>query len=119
MIEVRSLQGTIRAPEHYPGQPRPKLSFDLFEGVSGRRLESLQTDETGNFDIQNAGAGLYFLNLKPSDLKDWGNDPITGQIIVAVLPDAAAENLDIDLGWSSCGLSYVNHTEPYHQMRLN
>jgi hypothetical protein len=116
-IVVRSLKGTIRA---YTGLPQPKLSFDLFEGVRGRKIKSFLANEMGEFDIQSAGPGLYFLNLKSSGLKDWGNEPITGQIIVIVNSDATADHLDIDLGWSSCGLSYVNHTEcPRSSIRVN
>jgi len=106
-IFVRSLKGTIRGPDYLPGQSQ-RLSLDVLEGISGRTLKSLQTTENGQFNFEGAGPGLYFLNLKPSGLRDWAGYAITGRIAVAVDAGARTDHLDVDLGWSSCGLSYVD-----------
>lgn len=109
ILTVKSLRGRIRGPYHYLGKPERKLSFELFEGVSGRKLEGFQTTETGEFNVPNVAAGLYFLYLNPPDPKD--DYSIRGQIVVAVRPDATADHLDIDLGFSDCGLTYTNQID--------
>lgn len=96
-IRVRSLKGTIHAPNHLPGGTQPRLALDLLEGVSGRTLKSLETTENGEFSFEGAAPGLYFLNLRRSDL-----------IAVAVDNAAPSDHLELDVGWSSCGLWYVD-----------
>jgi hypothetical protein len=106
-ILVRSLKGTIRGPDYLPGQPQPGISLDILEGRSGRNRKTLRTNDSGEFDLEGAPSGLYFLNLKPSGLVDSSGEPITGLIAVAVDRSAAQDRLDLDLEWSSCGLSYA------------
>src|SRR5262249_24630305 len=86
-IVVRSLKGTLRGPDYLPGQSQPRLSLDLLEGNSGRRLKSLETTDSGEFNFESAAPGLYFLSLKTS-----------GLIAVAVDPGALTDYLDVDLG---------------------
>jgi hypothetical protein len=54
------------------------------------------------------------LNLKPSGLRGWSGEPITGAIAVAVDQGAPTDHLDIDLGWTSCGLWYRDQNKCPH-----
>jgi hypothetical protein len=107
-VLVRFLKGTIRGPDYVPGQPQPRLSIDLLDGRSGRRLKTLQTNDKGEFSIEGATPGLYFLSLKPSGLWDGSGEQITGRIVIALDRHAPTDHLDLDLGWSSCGLYYAD-----------
>jgi len=119
-VFVRSLKGTIRGPDYLPGQPQPRLSLELLDGSSGRRLKTLQTNDNGEFNFESAAPGLYFLNLKPSGLRDWAGEQITGLIVVFVDRDAPADHLDLDLAWSSCGLSYADRSKcPYSDLQID
>jgi hypothetical protein len=110
-VFVRSLKGTIRGPDYLPGQSQPRLSLDLLEASSGRKLKSLRTTESGEFNFGSAAQGLYFLSLKPSGLTDWGGEQITGLVAVAVDQGSPTDHLDVDLAWSSCGLAYVDRSK--------
>lgn len=107
-IRVRSLSGTMRAPNAVPGQlEQPVLSLDLLEGVSGRVLSSISTTARGEFDFGKLVPGLYFIRLKPYHAF---NQEIGGLISVAVDPSAPAraDKLDLSLTWTSCGLMYTD-----------
>ncbi len=117
-ILVRSLKGTIRGPDYLPGRPQPTLSLDVMEGISGKWLMSLQTDDNGEFNFDKVAAGLYFLNLK-SGLTDWSGQPLTGLVAVAVDYAAPTDHLDIGLGSTSCGLWYADRSKcPQSDLQL-
>lgn len=109
-VLVRSLKGSIRRPGYFPGQSQPVVSLDLLEAISGQRLKRLQTTNRGEFDFESAAPGLYFLSLRPVDLKD-PSEQITGLIAVAIDREAPTDQLDLDLGWSSCGLWYADRSK--------
>ena len=100
-ILVRSLKGTIRGQNYLPGQAQPGFSLDLLEAVSGRVLKNQRSNDKGQFNFGSTKPGLYFLRLNLGE-------PQSGLISVAVGRTAPAEELDLDLGWSSCGLHYSN-----------
>ena len=104
VVAVRSLRGTIHAPGYPPGRPQPRLSLDLLESRSRKTLKNVETTETGEFNYEWSTPGIYFLQLKPSGLRDSAGYEITGLIAVAVDPEVPTDHLDLDLGWSSCGL---------------
>lgn len=110
-ILLRSLKGTLHAPGYLPGQPEPRLSLDLMEGISGRVVGSGHSDSNGEFNFPDAPPRLYFLRVNPSGLKDWAGNQITGMIAVALESSAQADGLDLELGWSSCGLSYQDRSK--------
>jgi len=97
-VLVRSLKGKIREPDYLPGQLQPTFSVDLMEGISGRKLKSLRTTPSGEFDFESVTPGRYSLSL-PS-------------VLVAVVVDdrAPTDHLDLDLGWTSCGMWYANQS---------
>ena len=110
-VLVRSLKGTLRGPDYLAGQSQARLSLALLEGNSGRLLKSAESDNSGEFSFEGVASGLYFLGRKPSGLRAWPGEPLTGLIAVAVDQGAQMDNLDIDLGWTSCGLWYVDQNK--------
>ncbi len=106
-VAVRSLKGTLRGPDYLPGRQR-ELSLELHDGVSGKLIKALRTNAHGQFDSEITKPGRYFLRLKPSGLLDWGRNEITGLIAVTVSPNTSQDQMDVDLLWSSCGLSYAD-----------
>lgn len=109
-VLIRSLKGTIRGPDFLSGK-QPRLSLDLLEGTLARRLKSVQSTASGDFDFEIAAPGLYFLSLRPSGLKGWSGEQITGLVAVAVDKRAGADHLDVDLEWTSCGLQYADRSQ--------
>lgn len=108
-IHVRSVSGTMRAPDAVPGRLQQSvLSLELLEGVSGRVLSSINTTDLGAFDFGKLVPGLYFIHLKPyaAVFGQVGG----GLIGIAVDPaaPARADKLDLNLTWSSCGLGYTD-----------
>lgn len=103
-IAVRSLKGTLRFPPDIQAGPGPIASLSLLEGISGRRLKTGEITPNGHFDFGDVESGLYFLQLnKPRARADGA-----GMIGVTVDPTAASQWLDIELGWTSCGMWYTD-----------
>jgi len=108
-IRVRSLSGTMRAPDAVAGRlDQPILSLELLEGVSGRILSSINTTDRGEFDFGKLVPGIYFIHLKPYSA--FRQQQVEGLISVAVDTGARARanKLDLSLAWTSCGLMYTD-----------
>jgi hypothetical protein len=86
-IHVRSLSGSMRAPDSVPGRQQPVLSLELLDGISGRVLSSISTTGSGAFDLGKLVPGLYFIHLKPYAAF---SQKVEGLISVAVDPAAPA-----------------------------
>jgi hypothetical protein len=110
-LTVRSLKGVLRGPGYVPGEPQPAFSVELLEGLSGRSLDTAQTSESGQFSFTTAAKpGLYFLKLTQSNPgPSW--DSINGLVIVAADPTAQANQLDLDLGLTTCGMWYADSNQ--------
>jgi len=107
-IHVRSLSGTMRAPDAIPGRlEQSVLPLELLDGVSGRILSSINTTGRGEFDFGKLVPGFYFIHLKPYSAF---SQQVGGLISVAVDPSAPARaaKLDLNLRWTSCGLMYTD-----------
>ncbi|HEV3482771.1 MAG TPA: carboxypeptidase-like regulatory domain-containing protein [Candidatus Acidoferrales bacterium] len=118
-VQVQSVSGTLRGPDYYPEQTQPELSLSLLEGVSAHVIETTQTDSRGAFSFAYAAPpGIYFLRLNPSPLRASNGEQIVGMVPVDVSPNAAERVLDVDLGWSSCGLGYSQRTK-YPEMKVS
>jgi hypothetical protein len=122
-IHVRSLSGTMRAPDAIPGQlEQSVLSLELLEGVSGRILSSINTTGRGEFDFGKLAPALYFIHLRPYSA--FHEQQVGGLISVAVDPSAPAraDKLDLSLSWTSCGLMYTDllqcHQPDLHVKKL-
>jgi Carboxypeptidase regulatory-like domain len=113
-VPVRYLKGIIRVPGYVPGQPQSELSLDVLEGSSVQSRKTLRTNARGEFNSEDAAPGLYFLRLKPSGVRDWAGEQITGLIAVVVDRNAAVDHLDLDLTWSSCGLNSADQSKCPH-----
>jgi len=110
-IQVRSLTGTMRAPDAVPGRlEQPVLSLELLDGISGRVLASINTTSRGAFDFGKLAPGVYFIHLKPYTAF---SQTVEGLISVAVDPAAPARagKLDLNLTWTSCGLGYMDQLQ--------
>jgi hypothetical protein len=107
-IVARSLRGILHGPAS--AQPQPKLSLDL-ENSSGRKLKSLETTASGEFNFEGLKPGVYFIMLNPSGMRGWSGEEMTGRIAVAVDEDASTDHLNIDLAWTSCGLQYSDRNQ--------
>jgi protocatechuate 3,4-dioxygenase beta subunit len=94
-IPVRSMKGTIRS--------HSRSSLELLEAKSGRLLKSMETGNNGEFNFEGVRPGLYFLRLIPS-----------GLIAVTIDQAAPSDHLDLDLGWTSCGLWYTDQSKCPH-----
>jgi len=109
-VTARSLKGTLHIPNYVPGRAGPELSLRLLVGVSGQQVASGHTNGTGDFDLGVAAPGIYFLDLEPSALNDPHGNPIIGRIAVSLEPDATADHLELELGWTDCGLTSMDLT---------
>jgi hypothetical protein len=105
-IQVSSISGTMRAPDAIPGQLGQRvLSLDLLDAISGRVLASMNTSSRGEFDFGRPVPGIYLVRLNPYAAF---NQQVGGLIGVAVDPRAPADKLDLNVVWTSCGLSYTD-----------
>lgn len=103
-VPVRSLQGTLRLFGLFPGSPQDENEIGLLQGLSGRLLKTTRSTARGEFQFANVAPGLYFLRVGTS-----------GLIAVAVDPGAEAGHLDIEIGFSSCGMWYTDRSRCRHR----
>ncbi len=117
--QVRSMSGVRRGPEYYPSQVQGELSLSLLEGVSARVVSTAVADNKGRFTFSGeTPPGFYFLRINPSGLLGSLSEPIEGLIAIDFNPGAKAGTLDLDLGWSSCGLGYAQRAR-YHEIQAS
>lgn len=110
-IHVRSLSGTMHAPDALPGSLEQRaLPLELLDGISGKTLSTTETAGRGAFDFGKVVPGLYFIHLKPYSAF---HDTIEGFISVVVdsAAPARADKLDLNLMWTSCGLMYTDQSQ--------
>lgn len=111
-ISVRSAAGIVRGPDYYPSQTQIPLSLSLIEGLSAHVVATTLTDSKGRFAFGGVvPAGIYFLRLNPSGLVGWRDEQMEGLMTIEVSGEATDEALDLDIGWSSCGLMYAQQPE--------
>jgi Carboxypeptidase regulatory-like domain len=106
-VTVRSAAGIVRGPDYYSNPVQAQLSISLLEGIPGREIEKTQSDSKGRFSFNSdLPPGIYFMRINPSDLRGWSGEQIEGMIVIEVAREAKENALNLDLGWSSCGLEY-------------
>ena len=108
-VRVRTVSGTLRDPL----RPR-RFSVSLLEGLSARVIWTTDTDSGGEFTLPNVTPGIYFLALKPFGAQTESSEKGGDWIAIEVNSQADEEKLNLDLGWSSCGLSYTDRTKCSH-----
>jgi hypothetical protein len=107
-LTVRSASGILRGPDYYPAQVQGLFSISLLEGILGREIETTRSDRIGRFSFATEiPRGIYFLRVNPSGLSGWSGEQIEGMIAIEVTHEAMQGALDLDIGWTSCGLSYA------------
>lgn len=107
-ISVLSLKGSIRASDFYYSNSQRPYSLELIDGHSKRKLATSQTNSRGEFAFRETKPGLYAIAVDRS-----------GQIVVEVTPGARVQELDIDIGMTSCGLYYLDRSQcPHAEMRM-
>lgn len=100
-LPIRTVSGTLRLPDYYPRQTQSQFSLSLLEGISARVVATTHTDSMGRFTFDGTiPAGIYFLQPNSSEGKS------RGEITIEVDPSAEQDALDLDLGWTTCGLVY-------------
>ena len=108
-LRVRTVSGTLRDPV------RPlRFSVSLLEGLSARVIQTSDTDNEGQFALPNVAAGIYFLKLSPFGVQTESPGQAGDLIAIEVSNEAEATKLDLDLGWSTCGMSYTERTKCSH-----
>ena len=113
-ISVESMSGTLRLPYYYPEETQEQLSLSLTQGASDRVIETAQTDSRGRFAFNDPlKPGLYFLQLR-----DLSGKVGLGTIAFNVKHDAEQDAVDLDLAWTSCGLTYAQPRR-YQQISAN
>jgi hypothetical protein len=113
-ITVRSVSGTMRGPDFYPSEQQVPLSLSLLEGISSRVIAETTSDSRGRFNFaEHVSPGLYFLRLNLSGLRSgWSREQIEGRIAIEISESAKRDALDLDIGWSTCGLTYGQRETP-------
>lgn len=107
-LVVRTVEGTLRRPNYFPTQTQAEMSLSLLEGISGKEIERTKTDSKGRFHFSNpVSTGLYFIHLNPAGTSSSSDEDGGGSISIQVDPVASDHALDLDIGWTSCGLVYA------------
>lgn len=110
-LSVQTLKGIFRWPSVRSDQDLRALRVEILDARTGRPTRSTQTTGAGAFNLGTPKPGLYFLQVTLADGTMEGGMPITGIVPVEVDQRAAHGELEVDLGWTSCGLWYVaSHT---------
>jgi len=101
-LSVRSASGTLRVSEYDSQKTQPQFSLSLLEGLSGRTIAVTPTDNQGRFAFTDPlRDGIYLIQVRESSGKN-----IEGVITVEVNRNANAEGVDLNLGWTDCGMTY-------------
>jgi hypothetical protein len=107
-LSATSISGVARGPAYYPSQEQLHLSLSLVEALSGRVIATTDTDNKGRFNFKvDSVPGIYFLRLNRSGLRGWSGEEMEGMIAIELNRESGAGPLDLDLGWSSCGLTFA------------
>lgn len=113
-LAVRSVSGILRGPDFFPNRDQGQVSLSLIEGQTARVIETTQSDRKGRFGFATAvPPGIYYLRVNPSEIRAWDGEQIEGAIPIRVDKSASQDSPDLDLGWTSCGLTYAQReSEP-------
>jgi hypothetical protein len=112
-LPVRTLTGVLRWPAFQEGSRPAALGVELLDGRTGRLLRSTRTGAGGAFHLPTPAPGRYVLRVTPP-----GSD--SGEVPIVVDPGAAPEDLDLEFGSTSCGVSFVaHHACPREEIRIS
>ncbi len=113
-IVVRTASGILRTNSFYPSRDQNSFSLELIEGISGHVVDAATSDSKGRFSFKvDVPPGIYFLRVDPSGIRASDGEQIEGAIPIELRADADHDSLDLELGWTSCGLTYAQReSEP-------
>jgi hypothetical protein len=104
---VQAPQGVLHWHKNEPDQRQSVLQVDLLDARTGKLQESTQTTSEGAFALKTPGPGLYFLRVTPTNSAPEGGIRAAVKIPIRVESHAPQLDLELDFGWSSCGVTYV------------
>lgn len=117
-LAVQALRGKLRWPTFRPGEPLAALRVELWDERTGRTLQTSRTRADGAFHLATPPPGPYVLRVTPEGRSAEAGHRDAASIPLAVDPRAAQPELDLEFGWTSCGVSYVSrHTCPASKLR--
>jgi hypothetical protein len=116
---VTALEGILRWPAIEADPNESTLQIELLNARTGRSLKTMRSSRNGGFDLGKTEPGLYILRASRTDLAIERGERLSGNILVEVDPLAAKFELDLEIGWTSCGLMYVErHTCPQENLSI-
>lgn len=105
---VRSASGILRNQGFYPSLDQNPISLELIEGLSGRVIDTTTADNKGRFSFKPVvPKGIYFIHLVPLEGSHPYDKDMNGTIPIEIATAAIQFGLDLDLGWTDCGLYYT------------
>lgn len=110
-LSVQALKGILR----WPIEPHQQsiLRVDLLDARTGKLQKSVQSSPSRAFNLGIPTPGLYLLRVSPIDTASDGAIRFAGTVPVEVDPKAAYPELDLEFGWTSCGVTVTPlHTCP-------
>lgn len=117
---VTALQGILRWPAVQGDPQESSIQIELLDARTGSRIRTIQSAGNGAFDLGRAKPGLYVLRLSRTDLAMGRVERLSGNILIAVDPLAPQSELDLEIGWSSCGMHYVERkTCPQEELTIS
>jgi hypothetical protein len=106
-LKVKSAAGRVAIPQSGAKRALEKpISLALVDAISNTVITVTETDNRGYFSFPTPSRGLYFIRLNHTQIKTWSGEEMTGDIPIEIASDAISDGVDLDLGWSSCGLYY-------------
>jgi hypothetical protein len=118
-ILVSAFRGILRWPAVQGDPKNPAIQIELLDARTGRSQKKIQSSESGAFDFGKTEPGLYVLRVSGSYPSIFKGQPLSGNILVEVDPLAPQSELDLEIGWSSCGIHYVDrHTCPREDLSI-
>lgn len=116
---VQAPKGVLHWHMTETDQRQSVLQVDLVDARTGKLQESTQTTSEGEFVLKTPQPGLYFLRVTPKSLTPAGGGRVAGKVPIRVASHAAQVDLELDFGWSSCGVTYVAlHACPQEELSI-
>jgi hypothetical protein len=111
-LDVESAKGELHTFDYYPSKTQSQFSLSLVEGVSGNVIARTETDSKGWFDFNlDALPGIYFIQLSLGGHRASSEPRDLGDIAIEIARPAERKLLDLDIGWTDCGLSYAERVK--------
>ena len=97
VISVQNASGRLASSETV------RFHLKLIKADSGEEIDMTMPDRTGHFRFSSVVSGLYFLRVRHLSFE--------GDIPLNIDPAAERSELDLSIGFSTCGLEYADNRE--------